>query len=105
MNRERFTQKSREALEQAQTLARERSHQELDSDHLLLALVEQQDGLTPDLLQKLSPGTINSLRTALNAELDRRPKVAGGNVELFASAGLRKALDTAHKEASLLHDE
>ena len=105
MNRERFTQKSREALEQAQTLARERSHQELDSDHLLLALVDQQDGLTPDLLQKLSPGTINSLRTALNAELDRRPKVAGGNVELFASAGLRKALDTAHKEASLLHDE
>ena len=105
MQTERFTQKAREALEAAQNIARQLSHQELDLEHVLLALVEQSDGLAPDLLRKLSVG-LPAIRAQLRAALEKRAKVSGSkDLELFMGATLRKALETARREASGMRDE
>ncbi|MDF1554761.1 MAG: Clp protease N-terminal domain-containing protein, partial [Deferrisomatales bacterium] len=53
MDLNRFTQKSQEALSEAQTIAVQRGHQEVDGEHLLLALLDQPEGLVPRLLQTL----------------------------------------------------
>ena len=53
MNMEKWTVKAQEALGAAQTMAREASHQQLDAEHLLLALVQQADGVVPQLIQKV----------------------------------------------------
>ena len=53
MQQDRFTIKSQEALQEAQRIAREHSHQEVDGEHLLLAMIGQADSLIPDLLEKI----------------------------------------------------
>ncbi len=102
---DRLTIKSQEALQAAQEVARGYSHQEVDGEHLLLAMLGQQESLIPDLLEKLGvpPG---QLRPDLERELGRRHKVQGvSSTDLFLSAGLKKALDAAVAEAGKLKDE
>jgi len=103
MQPEKFTQKSQEALQAAQTLARKYSHQELDGEHLALALIGQQDSLIPDLLARLGVPPAR-LQPELEAELARRHKVQGGG-EPYAGSDLRKALDAAQSEATKLKDD
>ncbi|MGB7746793.1 MAG: ATP-dependent chaperone ClpB [Verrucomicrobiia bacterium] len=100
---EKLTLKSQEALSEAQRLARELSHQEMDGEHLLLALLGQSEGLVPELLRKigLQPA---KLQAELERELSRRHKVEGG-AEVYASPTLRKALDAAQSEATKLKDD
>ena len=57
MQLDRFTIKSQEALQEAQRIAREHSHQEVDGEHLLLAMIGQAESLIPDLLEKLGVQT------------------------------------------------
>ena len=102
MQPEKFTQKSQEALQSAQQLAREYSHQEIDGEHLALALISQSDSLIPDLLERIGV-RVAQLKPDLEAELARRHKVQGG--EPYAGADLRKALDAAGSETSKLKDE
>jgi ATP-dependent Clp protease ATP-binding subunit ClpB len=102
MQPEKFTQKSQEALQAAQRLTREHSHQEIDGEHLALALIEQDGSLIPDLLERIGV-RIAQLKPDLEAELSRRHKVQGG--EPFAGADLRKSLDAAGSEAAKLKDE
>ena len=100
-----MTVKAREALESAQQIAQQRSHQELDVDHLLLALLEQRDGLVQPLLQKLGVA-VTGFTQAVITEVDRHPKVAGStSLDLFAGPSLKKALDAAPNEATKLKDE
>jgi len=102
---EKLTQKSQEALQAAQKLAREWSHQELDGPHLTLALVRQADTIVPTLLLRAGVD-LPSLEAELETELDRRGTVEGANVSnIFLSSDLKQAFDAASKEAKELSDE
>ena len=79
MDPSHLTQKSTEALHDAQTRALRFGHTEVDGEHLLLALLDQQDGIVPRLLAQAGADP-DRLRTALEAELARRPKVTGPGV-------------------------
>ncbi len=103
MQTEKLTLKSQEALSEAQRLAREMSHQEMDGEHLLLALLGQSESLVPELLQKIGVPPAK-LQSELELDLSRRHKVEGG-AEVYASPALRKALDAAQSEATKLKDD
>ena len=103
MQPEKLTQKSQEALQAAQRLAREHSHQEIDGEHLALALIGQTESLIPDLLERIGV-PVARLKPDLEAELARRHKVQGGG-EPYAGSDLKKALDAAQSEATKLKDD
>jgi ATP-dependent Clp protease ATP-binding subunit ClpB len=104
MRIDRFTQKMQEALQAAQDLASQSNHQEITNEHFLSVLLDQTDGLTRPLLEKVGVNS-NQLRDGLRSELDRRPKVHGGAVDLRLANELRSVLDGAEKEMSKLKDE
>jgi ATP-dependent Clp protease ATP-binding subunit ClpA len=99
----KLTEKSQEALVNAQQRARENGHSQIDVEHLAAALIEQQGGIVPSVLTALGvqPAQINS---AMNTELERQPKVSG-NVQIGASPRLGRVLQQAQKEAESLGDE
>ena len=103
MQPEKFTMKTQAALQGAQAAAQERSHQELDGEHLLLALMDQEDSLIPPLLQKLGVN-LNQLRSDVEKELERKVKVSGAR-DVYLGNNLKRALDTAEKEAHRMKDE
>jgi ATP-dependent Clp protease ATP-binding subunit ClpB len=103
MQLDKLTIKSQEALQEAQRIAQGYSHQEMDGEHLLLALIGQTESLIPDLLEKIGvPGA--KLQPDLERELDRRHKVQGAG-DVFMSASLKKVLDAAQSEAAKLKDD
>ena len=105
MQLDRFTIKAQEAVQAAQTLAQKFSHQEIDGEHLMLALLEQTEGLIQPLLQKLGAQPAR-LAADLEKELNRRAKVQGASsADTFLSSHLKKALDAAQAEASKLKDD
>jgi ATP-dependent Clp protease ATP-binding subunit ClpB len=107
MDPNRLTQKSQEALHDAQTKALRFGHTEVDGEHLLLALLDQPEGIAPRLLAQAGADP-DRLRTALEAELARRPRVTGPGVnpgEIRVTQRLARLLDTAEQEASRLKDE
>src|SRR5687768_13363072 len=105
MEPDKFTQKSQEALEAARSIAAKRSHQEIDGEHLLLALAEQNESLVPPLLQRLGVA-LPQLTADLERELSRRVKVQGtSSRDIYLSSDLKKVLDLAGKEAASLKDE
>ncbi len=105
MQLDKLTFKAQAALQEAQQLAQRYSHQEIDGEHLLLALVEQPDNLIPNVLQKLGVA-LPQLKADLDKELARRHKVQGtSSADLFLSQSLKKALDAAAAEAARLKDE
>src|SRR5208283_4513506 len=103
MQPEKLTLKSQEALQEAQRLARELSHQELDGEHLALALIGQSESLIPDLLERIGV-PIAKLKPDLEAELARRHKVQGAG-DAYAGSDLKKALEAAQSEATKLKDD
>ncbi|GAC51062.1 ATP-dependent chaperone ClpB [Gordonia sp. w5E2] len=101
-----LTEKSREALQEAQNLATRMGHTEVDGEHLLLALVDQQDGLVPRLLEQAG-ANVDALRSDLERELSRRPKVSGPGAtpgQVMITQRLAKLLDAAEREAKRLKD-
>src|SRR6185369_14592660 len=103
MQLDRFTTKAQGALQDAQRIAQEHSHQAIDGEHILLALLQQSEGLIQPLLQKLGVQPAAIARDIEN-ELARRAKVQGGS-EPFLTQELRKALDAAENEARKLKDD
>ena len=110
MDFNKLTQKAQQALQAAQSVAVERGHQAVDNDHLMLALVQQEDGLVPRLLDKLQrPADV--VTGELQRALDKRPAVSGpgasggepGSVSI--TQNLQQTLVKAEKEASRLRDE
>ncbi|MCP4397400.1 MAG: ATP-dependent chaperone ClpB [bacterium] len=101
---DKFTIKTQEAIQQAQRLAATRKHQELDVEHVLLAFLEQPEGLIPQILQKLGVRP-EQIRRELNAALEKRPSVSGGETQLYIAPRLQTALDRAIEEAERLKDE
>src|SRR3977135_3450006 len=104
MRPDRFTQKMQEALQAAQEVASQFSQQEISNEHFLLALLDQSDGVTRPLLEKMG-GAIADLRGRLTQELERRPKIQGGNVDQRIGNELRATIDAAEKEMAKLKDE
>jgi len=101
MNIERYTKKSQEALAASQQLAAARHHQEVTGKHLLQALLQQDGGLTPRLLEQQLP----ALHQQLQALLDKIPAVHGNEGPLYMSSSYSRVLDKAEQEAATLKDE
>jgi ATP-dependent Clp protease ATP-binding subunit ClpB len=105
MQLDKLTLKSQEALQEAQRIAHNYSHQEVDGEHLLLALLGQTDSLIPELLEKIG-GPVAKLQPDVERELARRHKVQGtSSSDVFLSPSLKKALDAAQSEAGKLKDD
>ncbi|MEN3314106.1 MAG: ATP-dependent Clp protease ATP-binding subunit ClpB [Acidimicrobiaceae bacterium] len=107
MDINRLTQKSQEALHDAQTKALRSGHTEVDGEHLLAALLEQPDGLAPRLISQAGADP-DLLRVDIEAELARRPRVTGpaaGPGQVAVTQRLARLLDTAEREAQRLKDE
>ena len=105
MNLNQFTQKSVEAIQAAQQLAGERQNQQIRQEHLLLCLLEQKEGLIPQLMQKIGIDPA-ALRQKLTAAVERLPQVSGsGAGQMYLSRELEQALNEAEKIAGEMHDK
>ncbi|MET7995903.1 ATP-dependent chaperone ClpB [Amycolatopsis sp. NPDC005232] len=107
MDMSKLTQKSQEALQEAQSVAQRHDHTETDGEHLLLALLDQADGLAPRLLVQAG-ADVDGLREAVEAELARRPKVTGPGTtpgQVYLTRRLAGLLDAAEREGKRLKDE
>ncbi len=102
MNLQKLTQKSMEALQNAKNLCAEYGNQSIEQEHLLLSLLEQENGLLPRLLENAGVDT-TGLEDALQGRIARLPKVSGGSV--YFSADCEKTLNEAEKQASAMKDE
>src|ERR1051325_10696573 len=104
MRPDKFTQKMQEALQAAQEVASQFNQQEISNEHFLLALLDQTDGVTRPLLEKMGVN-VGDLRGALTQELERRPKIQGGTYDQRIGNELRATIDAAEKEMAKLKDE
>jgi ATP-dependent Clp protease ATP-binding subunit ClpB len=107
MDMNRLTQRSQEALQEAQSIAVQLGQTEVDVEHLLRALISDDDGLAPRLFGFAGVDT-DALRGDLDAELRRRPSVSGPGAapgQVFVTQRLSRALDAADREAKRLKDE
>ncbi len=107
MNPERFTVKLQEALNASQSIATRQGHQELKPAHLLLALLEQEGGLAPQLFERAAgqPGAVRKIADAVGQWLERQPKVSGGGGNLYLSGEFRELMTRAEDEQRKLKDE
>ena len=103
MNMNQMTMKSQEAFQKALEIASDKNHQELGVEHLLLALLRQQDGLTLPILQNME-SNIARLTAGLDESLERKPRIQGVG-QSYMSKDLNEAVDKASKEAARLKDE
>ena len=107
MNMQKFTQKSLEAVQTAQTTAQEHGHQQIEQAHLLYALLTAEDGLAPQLLTKMGL-TLPSFTAAVKAEVEKLPRVSGSGREqgkVYVAADVDKALNRAEAVALGMKDE
>jgi ATP-dependent Clp protease ATP-binding subunit ClpB len=107
MDINRFTEKAQEALQAAHRRALRESHQQVDVEHLFLALLEQSDGLAVPLLQKAGLSRVDRLQERLEQELRRLPRVSGpaATDQVYITGRLNRLLMQAEEEAKKLRDE
>ncbi|MCZ7361308.1 MAG: ATP-dependent chaperone ClpB [Candidatus Methanoperedens sp.] len=102
---DRFTIKSQEAFADAQNLALDRNQQQLEVEHLLLALINQKEGLTLQILQKLGANTAGII-SRLEEEIDRLPRIEGaGAGQIYITPRLNSVVEAAFDEMKNLRDE
>ncbi|HEY5982016.1 MAG TPA: ATP-dependent chaperone ClpB [Anaerolineales bacterium] len=104
MNLDKYTQKSQEAILQAQELARELNHQAIEPAHLLISLLRQDEGVVPAIVTKVA-GSPQALRLELQNELDRHPKIQGGGVEVGLAQTSADVLAAAERYAKGMQDD
>ncbi len=106
MDSNKLTENAQKAILDAQQEGRRRNHNEIDTLHLMAALLAQENGLVPGLLRKLEI-TPNAVELALGRELDRLPKVTGSvdTSKIYVSQAFNDSLTAAEKEAKSLKDE
>jgi ATP-dependent Clp protease ATP-binding subunit ClpB len=107
MDMNKFTTKSQEALQSAQTISINYGHQEVDGEHLLLALLEQSEGLIPRLLQRMEIST-EMVRDRVRQELEKKPRVSGPGTEpgkVYVTQRLNRLLVKAQEDARQLKDD
>ena len=103
MKFDKFTEKAQEALQGAAELARDNGQQAVEPEHLLLALVREEEGVARTLLERAGV-SVQALEPALVSVVERFPKVSGAG-QPYLSPALNKALEQAEKEADRLKDE
>jgi len=101
---ERFTEQAREVLSASQELVRRYRHSQWDVEHILLALLEHESGLTNEILQKLGVD-IPALKGRLQTSLENAPKTAYEAEQIYATPRIARLLDNANREADRLKDD
>src|SRR2546421_2503516 len=104
MRPDKFTQKMQEALQAAQDVAAQFNQQEITNEHFLLALLDQSEGVTRPLLEKIGV-PVSDLRRRLTQEIEGRPRIQGGTYDQRIGNELRATIDAAEKEMAKLKDE
>jgi ATP-dependent Clp protease ATP-binding subunit ClpB len=113
MRIEKFTQRAQEAIAAAQESLTQFQHQELDTEHLLYALLTQEQGVVPEVVKALGASP-EELAEAVKAELEARPKIqgsgfggqgSGGGGQVYLSNAARSVLSRAEKEAAAMKDD
>ena len=104
MDPNRYTEKTQTALLRAQRIADERGNPQIDPEHLLLALCEQQDGVVPQVILQLG-GDPQRLRVDLEQVIARKPQARGAAAQVTPSPALTRILQAAEREAAGLRDE
>ncbi len=104
MRFDKFTQKVQEALQEAQSLAGQFSHQAVDVEHLLAALMRQPEGIVSAALKKLGADT-RSIQREVEKALNSLPKVSGAGTQTYMTPRLNRVLENSFEEAKRLKDE
>ncbi|MEE8163902.1 MAG: ATP-dependent Clp protease ATP-binding subunit, partial [Anaerolineae bacterium] len=107
MRFDRFTERALDAATRSYEILQRYSHNQVDTEHMLLALLEQPEGVIPQILEKLGVNT-ETVKSHLDAALKASPKVAiygGGTGQVFMTPRLKRVIDLANEEASKLRDE
>lgn len=107
MNAQKFTQKSLEAIQEAQNLAIENNNMQIEEEHLVAALLQQRDGLIPQLLKKMNVDC-DAVQQAVKEKISRIPGVTGPGREagkIYVSTDVDAVLTAAEKEADRMKDE
>ncbi len=107
MNAQKFTQKSLEAIQDAQNLALQHNSMQIEQEHLLAALLEQDNGLIPQLMKRMEIDA-DSLRREVENRIDRMPGVTGPGREpgkIYVSGDVDRALADAEQQAERMKDE
>ncbi|HML40911.1 MAG TPA: ATP-dependent chaperone ClpB [Bellilinea sp.] len=104
MNLDRYTQKAQEAIFAAQQLAQDMSHQEIEPAHLLLALVEQDEGVVPAIVTRIS-GSTKALAEEVRSELGKRSKVYGSQQQPGLARATSEVLNAAERYAKGMQDD
>ena len=106
MNVQKFTQKSLEAIQNAQSIALENQNAQIEQEHLMLALLEQEESLIKELLKKM--GVSSNFENTLKSKINQMPKMSGGarpNDSIYVSRDVDLTLNDAEKIASKMKDE
>jgi|YNPNPStandDraft_1061719.scaffolds.fasta_scaffold00167_23 ATP-dependent Clp protease ATP-binding subunit ClpB len=104
MNLEQYTQKAQEAILSAQRLAQELNHQAIEPAHLLLALLQQEEGVVPAVVTRVA-GSVLALREEVRTDLEKRPKVYGAGGQVGLSHPAVDVLSAAERYAKGMQDE
>jgi len=104
MRPERFTEQARETLAASQELVRRYGHTQWDVEHILMALLEQESGLTSDILEKLGVD-VAAVKGRVGASLEGAPKAAYEAGQIYATPRIARLLESAEREADRLKDE
>src|SRR5947209_1976918 len=103
MNLQKYTEKAQEAILSARHLAEEHTHNQIEPIHLLLALLEQEEGLVPQIVSRLGV-SMPALVGAARMEMDKLPKVYGGD-QVYLSTTLSNTANRAEKVAGSMKDD
>ena len=108
MRFDKFTERAQDAASRAVELLQRYGHTQVDTEHILLALLEQPEGIVPGLIEKMG-GTVPTMATRLDEELRKSPRVTiygGGNSEqVFVTPRVKKLTELAQEEANKMKDE
>ncbi|HAL60929.1 MAG TPA: ATP-dependent chaperone ClpB [Chloroflexi bacterium] len=104
MRLDRFTERAQEAVLEAQEQAQKRKHSQIEPEHLLLALLEQREGVVPQIVRQLG-GEPAVLSSQVEEALGRLPQAYGPTAQLYISPRLKGVLDLAQEEAGRMRDE
>jgi ATP-dependent Clp protease ATP-binding subunit ClpB len=104
MNLDRYTQKSQEAIIAAQRLAQEYNHQAIEPAHLLLALLNQEEGIVPAITSRVA-GSTGGIRNAVSQDLENRSRVYGAGGEVGLSRQTADVLASAERYAKGMQDD
>ncbi|MEA1991007.1 MAG: Clp protease N-terminal domain-containing protein, partial [Thermodesulfobacteriota bacterium] len=104
MQFEKFTMKSQEALQEAQSLAQSKGHQQIEPEHLLKVLLAQPEGIVPSVLRKMGV-EIQAIEAEVDEAVNNLPLVSGAGLQIYMSPTLNQILEKAFAIADKMKDE